>query len=234
MRLALLGTTIGTVFLLAGCSGYDDTPTGPLVRDHQVIERGPATTADVSLEMGAGDFEITTGATALMEADFAYNVPTLKPSIDYQLNGTKGELKVTQTGSATGNHENNWKVSLQETTPTALHISLGAGDARFAIGKLNLTKLDVSLGAGDLEVDLRGTPKQSYSADIQAGAGDTTVRVPLTAALSVRTMGAIGDVNVAGLEERDGRWVNPKAPANAPTIDVSVKHAIGDLKIIAE
>jgi hypothetical protein len=43
-----------------------------------------------------------------------------------------------------------------------------------------------------------------------------------------------GDVSVTGLEERDGRWVNPQATTSSITVDFEVQRAIGDLKIIAE
>lgn len=144
-----------------------------------------------------------------------------------------GTLKVSH-GSTSGDYENSWRLTLNDATPLDLHIALGAGDARLELGRLALESLVVRLGAGDVEVDLRGTPKQSYSAKVQAGAGDTTIRLPAGAGISARTVGLIGDVSVTGLEERDGRWVNPQATTSSITVDLEVQRAIGDLKIIAE
>ena len=69
---------------------------------------------------------------------------------------------------------------------------------------------------------------------MQAGAGDTTIRLPAGVGISARTSGLIGDANVSGLEQRDGRWVNPRAEGSPVTIDLNVQHAIGDLRIVAE
>ena len=89
-------------------------------------------------------------------------------------------------------------------------------------------------GAGDLLLDLRGTPATNYKVTVQAGTGDTTIRLPAGVGISARTSGLIGDSNVSGLEKRDGRWINPRAEASPVTIDLEVQHAIGDLRIVAE
>lgn len=183
--------------------------------------------------MGAGDLEMTSGATTLFAGDFEFNTPALKPVIAYAVDGGTGALKVSQ-GSASGNYENHWRLSLDETTPIDLDVTLGAGDARLVLGRLNLQSLEVSLGAGDLVLDLRGMPAKSYSVNVQAGAGDTTIHVPAGVGISARTSGLIGDSNISGLEKRDGRWVNPRAEGSPVTIDLDVQHAIGDLRIQAE
>jgi hypothetical protein len=208
-------------------------PAGPVVQEHHNVERGAATTARVEIDMSAGDLEVKSGATTLFEGDFDFNIPALKPDIAYAVNGGTGELKVSQ-GSASGNYENKWRLSLNEKTPMDLHVTLGAGDTQLVLGRLDLQSLTVRLGAGDLDVDLRGTPAKSYHVSVQAGAGDTTIHLPAGVGLSVSTSGLVGDTNVNGLEKRDGRWVNARAGGSPVTVDVDVQHAIGDLKLLAE
>jgi hypothetical protein len=231
----LRSTTAGAVALAAfgmaacGIGG----PAGPVVREHHTVERGTATSARVEIDMSAGDLAMKSGAPVLFEGDFDFNVPALKPAIAYSVDGSTGALNVTQ-GSASGNHENNWRLSFDETTPTDLDVKLSAGDAKLMLGRLNLQGLAVRLGAGDLELDLRGTPAKSYRVTVQAGAGDTTIHLPASVGISVRTSGLIGDTNVSGLEKRDGRWINARAEASPVTIDLTVQHAIGDLRLLAE
>jgi hypothetical protein len=207
--------------------------TGPVVKERHEVDRGAATTAKVTLDMTAGDLDVRSGAAKLFEGDFAFNVPTLKPEIQYAVTGGTGVLKVSQ-GSTSGGAENTWRLSLDEKIPVDLEITLGAGDAKLVLGRLNLQGLFVRLGAGDLEVDLRGTPARSYSVKVQAGAGDTTILVPASVAITASTSGLVGDSNVSGLEKRDGRWVNARAEGSPVTVDVQVQHAIGDLKLRAE
>jgi predicted membrane protein len=208
------------------------SPAGPVVKEQHTVERGAATQARVEIDMSPGDLDVRSGAAPLLTGDFAFNVPALKPEISYSVVGATGTLKVTQ-GSASGNLENKWSLRLNDTVPIDLVVSLGAGDADLVLGGLNLRSLAIRLGAGDLKLDLRGTPKTSYSVNMQAGAGDTTIDLPSTVGISARTSGLIGDSNVSGLEKRDERWINPRAEGSPVTIDVQVQHAIGDLKIRA-
>ena len=208
-------------------------PAGPIAREHHAIERGAATRARVDVDMSAGDLTVQSGTSQLLEGEFEFNIPALKPAVAYAVEGTTGVLKVSQ-GSASGNYENKWHLTLDETTPVELHINLGAGDARLTLGRLNLQSVAVGLGAGDLVLDLRGMPASSYPVSVNAGVGDTTLQLPASAAISLRTFGLIGDATVNGLEKRDDRWINPRAAASPVTIDVRVQHAIGDLRLVAE
>ena len=217
------------VTIACGMSG----PVGPVVHEHHTVERGAATSARVEIGMTAGELEVKSGAKMLFEGDFDFNVPALKPEIAYAVDGTTGTLKVSQ-GSASGNYENSWRLSLDETTPVDLHLTLGAGDAELVLGRVNLQSLAVRLGAGDVVLDLRGMPAKSYKVTVQAGAGDTTIRLPAGVGISASTSGLIGDSNVSGLQKRDGRWINPRAEASPVTIDLQVQHAIGDLRLVAE
>jgi len=226
-RLVLVVALFGPI----GCA--PGTPAGPIEREHHTVDRGAATRAHVDIDMSAGDLEVTSGATKLLEGDFDFNIPALKPTIAYAVDGGTGTLKVSQ-GSASGNYENKWRLSLDEMTPVDLSVTLGAGDVRLVLGRLNLQKLTIRLGAGDLDVDLRGMPARSYSVNVQAGAGDTKIQLPASVGISASTAGLIGDSNVSGLEKRDGRWINARADGSPVTIDLTVQHAVGDLRIQAE
>jgi hypothetical protein len=208
-------------------------PAGPLEREQHSVERGEATRARVEIGMSAGDLFVKSGATELFVGEFEFNLPALKPTIAYSVNGGTGILKVSQ-GSASGSYENKWHLSLDEMTPLELHLTLGAGDVQLELGRLNLESLAVQMGAGDLQLDLRGMPTRSYPVSVNAGAGDTTIHLPASVGISARTTGLIGDARVSGLEKRDDRWINPRAEASPIKIDLRVQHAIGDLKLDAE
>lgn len=229
----VLSTSLACVAVAGAISCGTSGPVGPVVHEHHSVERGAATSARLEIGMTAGELEVKSGAKMLFEGDFDFNVPALKPEIAYAVDGTTGTLKVSQ-GSASGNYENSWRLSLDETTPVDLHLTLGAGDAELVLGRVNLQSLAVRLGAGDVVLDLRGMPAKSYTVTVQAGAGDTTIRLPAGVGISASTSGLIGDSNVSGLEKREGRWINPRAETSPVTIDLQVQHAIGDLRIVAE
>jgi hypothetical protein len=231
LRTPVCAAIIVAVAWTIGCRR--SAPAGPVVHEHHVVERGAATSARVEIEMSGGELDVKSGAATLFAGDFDYSVPTLKPVIAYGVEGGTGALKVSQ-GSTSGNYENKWRLSLDETTPVDLHVSLGAGDVQLTLGRLPLQSLAVRLGAGDLVLDLRGKPARSYDVKVQAGAGDTTIYLPAGVGISARTSGLIGDASVSGLEKRDGRWINPRAGASPVTVELQVQHAIGDLKLVAE
>jgi hypothetical protein len=226
------GAVLGLAVLLTPACTTGGS-SGPTAMEHHAIERGTATRARVELDMSAGDLTVKSGAAQLFEGDFEFNVPALKPAIAYAVEGTTGVLKVSQS-SASGKFENTWHLGLEETTPIELHITLGAGDAQLVLGRLNLQSVAIRLGAGDLVLDLRGMPASSYPVSVNAGAGDTTIRLPASVGITARTFGLIGDATVTGLEKRDGVWTNPRSAASPVTIDVRVQHAIGDLKLVVE
>jgi len=215
----------------SGCDWSESS--GPVVHEHKSVERGAALRARVEIEMSAGELEVKSGAKTLFDGNFDFNIPALKPAVAYTVSDGAGVLKVSQD-SASGNYENTWRLSLDESTPMELHISLGAGDSQLVLGALNLQTLAIDLGAGDQTIDLRGMPAKSYSVSVKAGAGDTTIHLPASVGISASTSGLIGDTNVSGLEQRDGRWINPRANGSPVTIDLDVKHAIGDLRLVAE
>jgi hypothetical protein len=231
MRLRTGAVVAGALLVMTACTIGE--PPGPIAREQHTVERGEATRARVEVDMGAGDLTVQSGAAQLFDGEFEFNIPALKPTIAYAVEGTTGVLKVSQ-GSASGNYENTWHLSLDEATPVELHINLGAGDARLTLGRLNLQSVAVRLGAGDLVLDLRGMPAGSYPVSVNAGAGDTTIQLPASVGISARTFGLIGDANFNGLEKRDDRWINSRAASSPVTIDLRVQHAIGDLRLAAE
>jgi hypothetical protein len=231
MRAVFRGSVVAAALAAISCGA--NARTGPVVREHHVVQRGAATSARVEIDMSAGELYLKSGAVTLFEGDFEFNVPDLKPAIAYAVDGSTGTLKVSQ-GSVSGSYENSWRLSLDETTPIDLHVDLGAGDSELTLGRINLRSLTVRLGAGDMTLDLRGTPARSYTVTVQAGAGDATIRLPADVGISASTTGLIGDSSVSGLEKRDARWINPRAEASTVTIDLQVQHAIGDLRLLAE
>jgi hypothetical protein len=153
MRLRTGAAIAFVLAVLATTSCTTGAPAGPTAREQHTVERGAATRARVDVNMSAGDLTVNSGAAQLFAGEFAFNLPALKPAIAYAVEGTTGVLKVSQ-GSVSGNYENTWNLSLDEMTPVELHITLGAGDAKLVLGRLNLQSVAIALGAGDVVLDL--------------------------------------------------------------------------------
>jgi len=225
---------VATAMFVSGCGLAVDS--GPLVHDTKVIELDRSEMTRVDLKIGAGALRVEGGSPKLMEADFHHNANSPTPSVEYHVSDAIGELNVFQDpGTRTfGNKRNDWTVKLNDTIPVEVAVHVGAGEGRIKLGSLNLRKVELHLGVGEVQVDLRGAPTQSYDATIHGGIGEATVYLPSTVAISATARHGIGDVEVRGLEKRDGLWINPGHESAPVTIRLDVTSGIGSIRLIAE
>lgn len=226
-------TLLAAVALTGACS--PGTPPGPLQHDHASINLDGSPLSRVALTMGAGELHVKGGADKLAEADFAYNVATWKPSVIQNLERTPPELTIAQGAPATsaGDTKNRWDVALNDRQPLEIVAHLGAGAARMDLATLTLRRVELSVGAGQVDMDLRGHPTTSYAVSIHGGVGEATVHLPTDVAITATASGGLGDIKVSGLEQRDGRWINPRVPTSSVTIDLDIKGGVGQINIDA-
>jgi hypothetical protein len=191
----------------------------------------------VDIRMGAGEFTVDGGAADLLDADFDYNVAAWKPEVEYHSTGARGDLSIRQPdngGSGGTNTQYKWKLKLNDHVGLDIATKLGAGQARMNLGSLSLRNVEVEMGAGQLDLDLRGTPKTSYSVRINGGVGQAHVQVPKNVAISASAEGGIGSIDVHGLEQHNGRWINPGHENDAVSIRLDIKGGVGEIQLTAE
>jgi hypothetical protein len=232
MRPILLAATA------VGLGGCYVGPRGPVEHEVQSIELDKSEMVSVELKMGAGELQVEGGSPKLMDADFAYNVPSWKPLVRYDSSSFRGRLTVEQPpglhGGGGPDITYKWNLRLNDDRPLDLTAHLGAGEARLDLGSLSLRSLEINMGVGELRLDLRGNPKRDYDVRINGGVGQATVRLPNTVGVDAFATGGIGEIEVRGLEKRRDRWINP-AHEHAPvTIHLNVKGGVGNITLIAE
>jgi hypothetical protein len=115
-----------------------------------------------------------------------------------------------------------------------LVVKMGAGEAHLNLGSMNLRSVAFDLGAGQLDADFRGHPKRSYDVRINGGVGQATIHLPKSVGISATAVGGIGEVNVAGLEKRNDRWINPGHENDPVSIRLDVKGGVGHVDLVAE
>lgn len=220
---------VGTTALLSGC-GFNSA-TGETRNETLSFDLDDAKSVRVTLRMGGGELNVTSGTPKLMEGNFSYNVPEWKPVVDYKAGS--GEMSLTQPGysASFGNSVNTWAVSLNRSVPLDIVANIGAGEATLELGELNLSRVDLNIGAGEMIVDLRGEPKRDYTVQIRGGVGETTVHLPKDVAISATATKGIGDISIEGLEERNGVWVNPDRIGAPVTVRVDVKGGVGQINL---
>jgi hypothetical protein len=169
-----------------------------------------------------------------MDGNFQFNVPSSEPAIAFR-SGPNGVLRIEQPGHgvAFGDSRNIWDVRLNDDVPIDLTVHLGTGKATMAIGSLDLSSVEIHQGVGELQLDLRGAPRRSYSVSVHGGVGAAHIQLPRTVAVKASASGGIGDVDVRGLQEQEGTWVNPGHEGDAIGIQLDVTGGVGRIVISA-
>ena len=199
-----------TVGIAAAGRLLDRIRIGEPVHETKVLELDKSELTRVELKMGAGELRVAGGSPKLMEADFDYNAPGWKPQVDYHSTGVRSDIEISNSAGSAPHGESKWNLRFNDSVLMDLVVKMGAGEAHLNLGSLNLRSVAFNLGAGEVDVDLRGNPKRSYDVQINGGVGQATVHVPTSVGISATAAGGIGEINVRGLEKRNGRWINPR------------------------
>lgn len=224
--------TLGLLGLTA-CS-VDWEPPGPTRTETRSVDLDKSELVHVMVKMGAGELSVRGGASKLMDAEFTYNRPNLKPIVRYDATGFRGHLEVEeQPNSFHGNRSKcRWDLRLNDEKPLDLEVHFGAGEGRLDLGGLSLRSLNVHMGVGELRLDLRGTPKNDYDVSVHGGVGEATIYLPDGVGVVADAKGGIGGINARGLQKQDGRYVNDAYGHAKTTIRLDVRGGVGAINLV--
>ncbi|HTP70464.1 MAG TPA: toast rack family protein [Dongiaceae bacterium] len=205
-------------------------------RETQVVDRKGAKAARVLVDMPAGELIITGGAEHLLEADFSQGPSWETPSIDYSVEDGTGTLNINQPSSKSfmSNSDNIWKLKLDDEVAIDLKVDMGAGKGDLNLSKLDLTRLQLNIGAGQVNVDLTGERGKDLDASIHGGVGEAIVRLPKNIGVVANVHGGLGSIDVNGLKEEGGRYVNSVYGKAPNTIRLTVEGGIGHIRLDQE
>ena len=206
--------------------------------EHETVELGGAEEVDVHLRMGAGGLTLGGGADTLAAADFVYNVPAWRPTMDYVVAGDKGELWIEQPEVKTLSLESyryEWDVRLAGDVPMTLDVALGAGESDIDVSSLDVSELDVKTGLGGLTLDLTGDRERDVDVTIKGGVGEATVLLPAEVGVRATVTGSLGEVAVVGLRRDGEAYVNEAhgdaANGSAAMITLNVEGGVGEVTL---
>ncbi len=217
---------------LAGC-GYGGR-VGELRTESQSVELRDDAPVLVEINLGAGSLALAGGAEKLLEADFTYNVDTLKPEVTY----SNGRLSVRQPTSrgmsdwrGISGFRNEWVLHLHDETPLDLNVDMGSGSGDLMLGGLALTDLDVSLGAGAYMVDLSGDRTADLQTAIEAGAADILLRLPKAIGARVVVESGPHTIDARGFAKKDNVYTNAAYGVSPVTLRVDLDVGVGRITL---
>jgi hypothetical protein len=229
---------------------------GSLQTETQTVELGDAEAVDVQIVMGAGVLAIRGGASDLLEAEFTYNVAELKPEVAYSgrtLTVLTPDIDEVTSLRDIEDFRYEWDLQFNDDVPMEMRVDLGAGQSDLELGNLSLTMFDLNSGAGDVAVDLSGASsltrldidlgagrvtldltgnwQNDLDADVRAGVGEMTIRLPRGVGVRVSVAGGITDINANGLTRDGDDYVNEAYDESDVTLRIDIEAGIGGINL---
>lgn len=231
LRYSTLGIAMIALAALPGCIFVGER-AGVVRTDSQTVDLGGAKTVRAELTMSAGELNISGGASHLLEAEFKYNIPSWKPSVNYHVMDSEGDLRIEQPGgnhTTMGNSKYIWDLQLADSVPMDIHIEMGAGNSTLTLGSLSLRSLNLEMGAGNAKIDLTGNWKQDLDAVIEGGVGNAKLILPRDAGVHVTVQGGLGSVSAAEFKKEDGAYVNEAYGKSSVTLNIKIEGGVGSV-----
>lgn len=190
----------------------------------------------MTVEMPSGELVFQGGGDRLLVADFYQDGSWEVPKIEYTVTDGLGDLKISQDGNDqfVTKTDNKWNLKVDASIPLELKVDVGAGRGEFHLANVDLTRLELNIGAGQAEVDLTGERAKDLRAEIQGGVGQAVVRLPRNIGVVATVHGGLGSIDVRGLKEEDGKYVNAAYGKSPNTIHLTVEGGIGQIKLEQE
>ena len=135
----LFVAAVAATLSLVSC-GEQRVEVGGLQTESRSVEPANAELVRANLRIGIGELNLTGGADALMEVDFAYNVSSWQPRVNYEVVGDTSTLTVEQQGLGEGiptpDARNEWDLRLNDAVPLDLGVQLGGGVSNLDLDSL--------------------------------------------------------------------------------------------------
>ncbi len=230
----LFVAAVAATLSLVSCS-EQRVEVGELQTESRSVEPENAESVRANLRIGIGELNLTGGADALMEADFAYYVSSWQPQVNYEVVGDTGTLTVEQQGLGEGiptpDARNEWDLRLNDAVPLDLGVQMGGGVSNLDLDSLSLRGLSIDMAAGATTVDLTGDWERDLSALVRGGAGEVTVLFPSQVGVRVNAGTRLGRVNTDGLQEQGEAFVNDAYGDSEVTLEVNVEGGLGQINL---
>ena len=257
-RLMILAALTVCLLTISACV-VNRFRVGSLVTDTESIELGDAETVRAEIRMGAGEIDVSGGASALMDAEFRYNVDELDPVVSYDVAGATGRLTVEHRdteGFPWGDYEDarsEWDLRFNDEVPmdltiflgaakgdidlrglalTSLNVQVGAGEADLWLGNNPLRNMDLEIGAGEFTLDMTGAWAEDLDAEVSGGVGQLTIYLPSDVGVRVNVQMGIAVVDTKGLQKDGATYTNDAYGSSDVTLRLDVQGGIGNIQLI--
>jgi hypothetical protein len=222
---------VALLLFATGCNVIN-SDSGPTKTEEHEIDSGPAETVRAEIRMGAGELHLQGGGTKLLAGSFRYSERIGRPTVRYDVTGSRGLLSVESPKNASliGKMVNEWALRMGSQAPLEMSVKMGGGTASLDVSSLPLRSIEVEMGAGEMKLSL-GKYTNDVTVLVKGGAGNTEIRLPKDMGAAVDAKLGIGSIDTSGLTKRDGKYYNQAYAEGKPAIQVEVRGGVGDIKL---
>lgn len=231
LLLVLLALGVGFGYLEYN-SDYSGSGT---VRYSVALEPG-IKQADLKLSYGAGKLHITESPDRLTK--FNLNYTTLKPKVNYELEGDSAYFWLKQGNNValkglSNQGKQEWDLALSQDVIWDLDLNLGAAKADLDLSKTKIRSLDLNGGAADLLLRL-GDQGLDTEVFINAGAAKVQVLIPETVDLKVDVSGVLtgNNLEAAGLIKSGDYYITPNSSGPGSKVKIYLKGAASKFELV--
>lgn len=203
--------------------------------ESRVVTLDGATAARAMLDLGIGELTIGGGASELLDATFAYNVPAWRPELAYEVCDGVGLLALRQPpghrSHGVANARNRWDLRFADKVPLDLALRFGMVEGTLSLGNLALEGLRLEIGTGDLTLDLSETNARTLNVPIQAGVLNLKLIVPVNTGVQVEVRSPVLTVQARGWQRARHIWVNDAYGATPETMRIAIDCGVASVTL---
>lgn len=201
----------------------------------QTIQQGAAESVKIQIKMHSGELKVSGGGDALLTAQYYYEVPTLRPEVNYEVIDRQGELVVEQVAVPTigmfskEGGANAWDLRLDRDVPIDLSLDFGSGQGLLLLNQISLKRLEVKLGDGQLVIDLTGERQSDLSVRLHIVEGKLKFKLPKDIGVKVNVQRGVYNIKPGELIQQNGSYVNQLFGETDVRMYVDVKSDAGEV-----
>lgn len=188
----------------------------------ETVARNGATSLDLRIDAAAGDFTVTGGAAALVEA----RASGTEFRIRTERRDARAEVRVEEQHDhfRWGGDGPTLDVKVADDVPTKVSLDAGAGDIRLDLRSTRVTEVNIDAGAGDIHV-IAPIPQGDVPISIEAGAAEIVIELPPGVEARVSVSGGAVSLNSSdprlGVADRTGQTAGYASASARLTITVT-------------
>ncbi|MBI4647120.1 MAG: hypothetical protein HY738_11155 [Bacteroidia bacterium] len=228
---------------------------------HEEMQRIPdadINLLEVEIHLATGNLRINDIKGEISRAQFSYNVPALKPTVNFIEAAKVGKLIIKQPLvediQMITKKFNSWIIGICDSIPVNMQIKAGAGKNRLELGKLMIDSIEVDLGAGSTvinltdnvtlrklflnigigkaEVNLNGNFENDVEVVINGGIGSFSLQLPDDIGVIMNIKKGIGNITINGFNKDNNKnYINNLYGKTDNTISVDITTGIGKIDI---